>query len=397
MKIAGIIAEYNPFHNGHALQIWQTRQAKATHIVAVMSGNFVQRGDVALFSKWVRAKACVKSGVDLVIELPTPFAMAPARDFAYAGVFLLNQLGIEMLSFGSECGDIKKLQQAAHYVEVAEQSEQIAYYLKQGNSYPKSRALAVQALYGADWANLIHTPNNLLGIEYIKSIWRLNRSIEPFTISRVGAAHDQVGTQNITSASHIRTLLLQGQWEQSRRYLPDTAWSCYQLELAQKYAPCCMEQLDAVLLYRLRTSSPKELVTIADMTEGFENRVWQAGRQCHSFAECIDFLVTKRYSRARIRRILWNILLGINQDDFSKQPQYLRVLAANERGIALLRQARKVSQITISSKFANLVRAGFTQAAFEATATDIYALTSPVVQPANREYIEPFYLDKMCK
>ena len=193
MFLAGIISEYNPFHYGHAALIKKTRQNGATHIVAVMSGNFVQRGEPAVLSKWARTRQALENGVDLVVELPLPWALSGAEKFALGGVSLLDAMGTDIISFGSETGDIKSLKKAADILQSRSFSEAIKKELKNGNTFAKARQNAVLSLFDSKTAELLSSPNNILGIEYIKSIDKLKSKIEPFTTKRVGAAHDKIG------------------------------------------------------------------------------------------------------------------------------------------------------------------------------------------------------------
>ena len=194
MKTAGIIAEYNPFHNGHFYHVRQTRAAGYSHIVAVMSGNVVQRSEVACFSKWTRASAAVKSGVNLVIELPAVYAVASAEKFASAGVSLLDGLGlIDGLSFGSESGNLQELYRCAEACMKINGSAELTGFLSQGLSFPKAREKSVEQIAGSEVSKLLRTPNNILGVEYLKALQNIGSSMEPITIRRTGPAGEQRG------------------------------------------------------------------------------------------------------------------------------------------------------------------------------------------------------------
>lgn len=386
MVITGIIAEYNPFHNGHQYQLEQVRLMGATHIAVAMSGNYVQRGDLSVYSKWTRARAALLCGADLVVELPTPCAMSPARDFAHAGVFLLHALGVDRICFGSETGEIAPLKQTATWIEQAEQSDGIKQALQQGMSYPQARETVVRARYGEQAARMLREPNNLLGMEYLRAVERIAPSMEVQMIRRTGVSHDaaQPGGQ-AASASYLRGLLLEGRQEQVERYVPAPAFQVY-LNSPEYRTPVSAASLEQALLYRLRMMEISELKRIRDVTEGFENRLYRAAREAHSLAEILQELSTKRYTQSRMRRILLNCLLGINRDSFGKTPQYARILGCNARGIEILRQAKDHAPLPISPKFATLHKAGFSQAAFENKATDLYSLASQF--PCKREFTE---------
>ena len=222
MKTTGIICEYNPLHNGHLYQIQQVRKNGAEAIVAVMSGNFMQRGDVAVMDKFTRAKLAVESGVDLVIELPEPYAVAPAEVFALGGVALLSALpNVTEISFGSECGDLELLRQAADacYLCKTEYRDVMQDFLKQGHPYPEVLMHMVEQLYGTEVAEVLLEPNNTLAVEYLNAMHTLKSPLEPYTVQRRGAGHHSLllgeerpeeGTAGIASATYIRNCIQNG-------------------------------------------------------------------------------------------------------------------------------------------------------------------------------------------
>ena len=209
MKTTGIVAEYNPFHNGHKALVDRCRENEATHIVAAMSGNFVQRGSVAIMDKRARAAAAIKGGVDLVVELPVPFAVATAEVFARGGVSVLAGLGcVDALSFGAECEDLSLLQSAAKAVTDPKVDELIKTELSGGVSYPTARAYAVRTVYGPDIADVLEGPNNILAVEYLKELERRGNPMAVEPMKRVGTGHDGLtATDEFASASMLRILL----------------------------------------------------------------------------------------------------------------------------------------------------------------------------------------------
>lgn len=218
MKIAGIVAEYNPFHNGHKYQIQATRQAGAEGIVAVMSGDCVQRGSAAVFSKYDRAQAAIRNGADLVIELPCPFSCSNSEVFARSAVRLLAGLGedvVTTLSFGCESGDRNALEQAAEISAMLENSQQVRELLSQGKSYPQAMYEASIGLYGRTAEEIFSTPNNVLAVEYIKAAKRIAPWLVPYAVKREAVAHDsQAESGDFASASHIRELIKEGgEWQ----------------------------------------------------------------------------------------------------------------------------------------------------------------------------------------
>lgn len=387
MKIAGIVAEYNPFHNGHLYQIDKTRHLGATHIVAVMSGSFVQRGDIAIFDKWSRAKAALLNGVDLVVELPVQYSLSSANRFAKASVFILNQLKCDMISFGSECGDVEKLKEATKLSIISEKSKIMTDCLKKGMSYPRARQEAMTKLYGSEYSNIIANPNNLLGIEYIKAISLINDTIKPLTIMREKVEHDsQITDGKISSASYLRTLIKDNNFEQVMKFTPKSAYDIYKNARENKNAPITQNNIDNIILYKLRTMTINEFMLLPDVSEGLENRLFRASRIATSLDEFYSLVKTKRYTLARIRRIVYCALIGISLKDVCTCPQYIRVLATNKRGMEIIANAKSDATIPISPKFANLNKKSPLGIELDIKATDIASLASPQLQVCNRDF-----------
>lgn len=387
MKIAGIIAEYNPFHNGHAFQIEQTKKQGATHIVAVMSGNFVQRGDIASYSKWARAKMALLNGADLVVELSTSYALSSANTFANAGVTILNTLGIHMLSFGSESGDIELLQQTASYITQAEQSDSMREHLSKGVSYPKALEQTVAALYGKTYATVMQTANNALGIEYLRAIQKINPSIEVITIEREQVDHDSKNAgETIASASYLRELIKNSTIADIEPFVPTCVYEICEQEVEQGFSPIDHEKLEFLLLHQLRIMTQDDFLMLPDVSEGLENRLYQSARKATSLQQFYEMVKTKRYTLARIRRIAFCALLGITKEIQAIPPQYVRVLACNKKGMGILRQAKKETTIPIETKFATLNKHNPHALDIDINATDIYSLVQPNVQPCNLDF-----------
>lgn len=353
MKIAGVIAEYNPLHSGHVYQLEKTRENGATHIVAAMSGSFVQRGEVAIFDKWTRAKAALSGGVDLVVEIPAVFAVSSANRFARAGVFILHELGADMLSFGSECGDVEALKKAATATACVELDSKMATLLGSGISYPRAIYEMIKEGFSSDIAEIVKSPNNILAIEYINAIKGIVPSMVPFAVKRAFTLHDSdVAIDEFASASYIRELILRGR--DYSRYMPKTAYEACLSGISKGYSPVLMSRLEGAILYRLRTMSKGEFAAISDVSEGLENRLFEAAQNSTTLEEFYMEVKTKRYTLARIRRIAMSALLGITATDCEGLPQYIRVLAANKKGIEILKMAKGKSNIIISPKAADL-------------------------------------------
>lgn len=395
MKVSGIICEYNPFHNGHARHIGETRRNGATHIVCVMSGSFVQRGDCALMDKLERARLAVKSGADLVIELPVQYSLAPAEKFAEGAVWLLNSLGaVDELSFGSECGDVSQLSHALEVVTEAAQTkgEEIKAIMEKGYTYPRALSSAAAAIDPAA-AAIASEPNNLLAIEYIRALKSFSSKMVPFTVKRLGAAHDSAAPEGgLASASYIREQITAGN-DITRFTTP--LWAKAVTDAVNSGRTGDMTRLERVLLYKLRTSSPEEIARISDVGQGLEHRIYSA-RMAGSLEELLFSVKTKRYTMARIRRILLSLLIGITRQDMTHMPPYGRILALNEGGREILARAKGKAVIPYGSSIAKLAQKNRTAQRFaqlEGTASDIYGLSLPVITSAQDDFRAKIMID----
>ena len=371
MKVAGIIAEFNPFHNGHALLVKKAREAGYTHVIAVMSGNFVQRGEPAIFHHSVRTKAALENGVDLVLQLPCVYAMSGAQSFAGAGVEILDAFGIvDALVFGSECGDAVLLSETADAVYSDKIKALLSSELEKGISFACARENALR-LINPDYADIIKSPNNILGVEYIAALKRLGSKMKPVTFKRVGAAHDSDETDGeIAGASLIREKIRNdNEW---KNLVPETTKTVY--EDAEK---ADIHKLENTVLYKIRTVSSAELSEVPDISEGIENRIISAAKQARSLEELYFLAKTKRYSHARIRRIIWNCLLGVTSDDLELTVPYIRITGFNKNGAELIKASKETAKLPVISKPAdlqNLDEAAQRVFSLECTAGDVYAL-----------------------
>lgn len=390
MRVGAIVAEYNPFHNGHAYQIAETRRLGATHIAAVMGGHFLQRGDAASFDKWTRARAALDGGADLVLELPCPYALASAEFFARGAVELFDALGcVDLLSFGSESGDLPLLEAAARAADEAQQGQGLQTYLKQGFSYPRARQAAVADLCGAATAAVLAAPNNTLGVEYLRALHRLQSPIQPVTIPRRGAAHDAAQAQGGFASASLLRRRLAGPPEGLRDFVPPAAHSLYCEQLAAGHAPGSLPRLEVAILSRLRCMTPAQLGACADLSEGLENRLYAAARRAGSLRELFEAVKTKRYPLARIRRSVLACFLNIPREDLRTPPPYLRVLGFNAKGKEILSRAKGTAKLPLGAGLARLREQGGTCARFaalEARATDLYMLSLPKPRPCGLDY-----------
>lgn len=393
-QISVIISEYNPFHLGHAYHIAQTRRQGASHIVALLSGDFVQRGEPALFSKWARAEMALSCGVDLVLELPLPWSMATAERFAYGGVYLANALGCaHTLSFGSECGDLALLQQAAQAVEKPAVMAQARRLLASGLPFAKARQQAVAAQFGPELAEVLRSPNNTLAVEYLKALRRLQSPIQPVTICRAGAAHDSdLPAGGTASASFLRQHLLAGERD-VLALMPPAAARCAENALNAGLAPVQMEPLELAILAKLRTMKQEDFQRLPDISEGLEHRIYRAARTCASLKDLYENIKTKRYTLARIRRIIVSAFLGMDNLAGAGAPPYLRVLGFTKgEGETLLRRVTQTARLPVvvrASDVGSLREPAESLFRLEARAADLYGLASPQIQPCGTEYTTP--------
>ena len=395
MKITGIICEYNPFHNGHLYHIRKTRENGATHIAAVMSGNFVQRGDTAIMDKLERARLAVRSGADLVIELPVQYSLASAENFASGAVHLLDSLGaVDELSFGSECGDTRKLLKAMETVDLAAltHADEIKSIMEKGYTYPRALNSVVNG-YDPEAAAIIAGPNNTLAVEYLRALKRSGSAMEPFTVMREKAAHDGTeASDGFASASMLREMIENGESIDS---FTTEEWAAAVRSAVKNGETASMSRLERVILYKLRTCSVEEIAQICDVGQGLEHRIYGA-RMAGSLDELLFTVKTKRYTMARIRRIMLALLIGITKTDMEQLPPYGRILAFNERGREILARAKGSAMIPFGSSIAKLSQLGDTAERFaelEIRASDIYGLALDTVTSAQKDYRAKIMID----
>ena len=389
MHITAIVCEYNPMHNGHVYHIEQTRKLGSTHIVAIMSSNFVQRGEPAIISKEARTKMALSCGVDLVLELPSVWSMSTAERFAYSSIYILDKLSvIDSLSFGSEEGNINNLVEIANFLNLDSCLDKIKDVMKSGVSFASSREMVIKEVMGEKYSTLISKPNNILAIEYIKALKKLESNIKPMAIKRQGAEHDSdLEINSFLSAKQIRKYINDNNYN-LERFLPKDVLEIISHEVCNGKAPSSIYNLERTILYKLRSTSKNEIRNIFDVSEGLENRILSAAAKSTSLDELYENIKSKRYSLARIRRVIMSSLLGINKQLVNLKPQYVRALGFNSKGLEILKLAKgkskipivtKVSDIKSLNKDANLVFRN------EMLAGDIYNLTLPRVFPCSYE------------
>lgn len=397
MKVLGIVAEYNPFHNGHLYHLQASREmAGADCVVAVMSGNFTQRGEPAIVDKWARTEMALSNGVDLVIELPFAYAMASAEFFAYGAVKLLDSLGaVDMLSFGSESGDLESLSEAASILgdEPAEYRLALKTSLSSGKSFPAARQEAFSTYltgqFGEDHLSTsLKCPNNILGIEYLKALKRLKSGIKPITLGRSGSDYNSPSLSGkFSSATAIRRTICTEPWPEARKHLeaslPEHTLSLLEREFSLGRGPVTSSDFSLLLLSMLRKMTLDEIRALPYMEMGLENRIKQAAESTGSYDELLDTVSTRRYTGTRIQRILFCTLAGLTDrlfETFNSNggPSYIRILGLNNTGRHLLSKIKDSSALPVITKASGFKNSDISSIAsmlqLEATASDQYVL-----------------------
>ena len=352
-KVIGIIAEYNPFHNGHLYHLQKSLQmTHSSYSVAVVSGNFTQRGSTSLVDKWAKAEIAIKNGIDLVLELPLLYSISSAENFAEGAIKILDSLKVvDYLSFGSESGDISTLNMIADilYKEPKAYKNILSHELSKGLSFPKARENAL-LMYLNDirrFSNVLSSPNNILGIEYLKALKKLKTPITPITIERYNAGyHDTSYNGNVASATAIRNIVKNNGWDILRKVVPEDTFSTLLENIKVGHVVPDLSVFEKQIIYNLRKMSIQEIAELPDVSEGLENAIKNAANSCNSVVEFLNIIKSKRYTNTRIQRILLYALLGITKKDMAlskKAIPYVRVLGFNNKGKYLISEIAKAN------------------------------------------------------
>lgn len=353
LSVIGIVGEYNPFHYGHKHHIAETKRllGEDCPVVCAMSGDFIQRGEAAVYSKFARAEVAVRSGVDLVLELPVAWALSSAEGFARGAVGILGSTGVVThLSFGSECGETEPLETLAEILIDPLIGADIRSELEaqEGIPFALARQRAVAKRVG-ELSNQLETPNNILAVEYIKAIYEQGLSIKPVTIQRFGSGHDEISENGRNkSAAEIRMALANG--ADIAASVPESAYEVYRREDKLGRGPVLMANLESAMISRLRMLPESAFAALPDAGEGLSNRFAKAAREESGLDAVIAASKSKRYALSRIRRMAMCAVLGISAGMSREIPPYARVLAANARGCALLREMDGKSRIPVITK-----------------------------------------------
>lgn len=369
--MAAVICELNPFHNGHKYLFGKAAELTGEPVIAIMSGSFTQRGEAAVCSKFERAAIALRSGADLVVELPTVYAVAPAQIFARGGVEIARAFGSRSLAFGCETDDLEALWAAAQAIENEEVNAVIAGRMKNGDYYPKAAEYAVRKVCGEKAAQALSSPNNILAVEYLRAIG--DSGIAPLAVKRVGAAHDSAeGSGEYMSASALRGMLREG--KNIDNFVPEAP--------GEITFPGLLER---ALLFRLRSMTAGDFRALPEVGEGLENRIVSAVKSGSSIEEILSSLKTKRYTHARLRRILACSALGITAELQEQNASYCRVLGFNEKGASLLKNCR----FEVVTSVAKALRGESINSRFIQTdimATDLAALAYKKIKPCGEDF-----------
>ena len=371
--VAGIIAEFNPFHSAHKYLIDCARQDGADTVVCVMSGYFVQRGEGAIFTKWARAEAALKCGADIIIELPVRYSMSTAMKFALGGVKLLDSINVDCIYFGSECGDEKLIKEVAD--KVLESDGEILRFLKEGMSYAAAREAAV----GSD---ILSNPNDTLAVEYINAIKQINSKMNYKAVKRIGANHDSLKKGEFCSAGYLRNNL-----NELKEYVPDDAYKIFKKQIDDGFVYDYSKAKLPVMI-KLRSMTKQEIYALPDISEGLGDRLYNAIRVSKDYEELISNTKSKRYTEARVRRILMSALLLIEKSEITDLPKYIKVLGFNKNAECLFKNA-KLPVIIRANEKKSLDKSSIQEYNLECRADDIYALLLKKSLPCGATMTQP--------
>ena len=401
-KVLGIIAEYNPFHNGHLFHLNESKKLTgSSYTVASMSGNFAQRGNTSIIDKWSKAKSAIECGVDLVVELPVLYSTSSAENFAEGAIKILDSLKVvDYLSFGTETADINLLNNIATVLneEPKEYKSLLSEELKKGLSYPKARENALM-IYLNDikkYSNVLSSPNNILGIEYIKALKKYNSIIQPIAMPRHESGHNDLNYHgNIASSTAIRNITKNNGFDILRNLMPEPSYTNLIKNIKVGHVVPDLSVFEKEIIFNLRKMSIYDISQLPDVSEGLEFAIKNAANSCNSLVELLNIIKSKRYTQTRIQRILLYSLLGITKKDIaiSKKTQpYVRVLGFNEKGKYLISEVAKANPklniITSVKKFTdkNLNRNLKSMLEKDIWATDVYTIGYEYDSWSNLDY-----------
>ena len=411
-KVLGIVAEYNPFHNGHFYHMQESKKiTEADSCICVISGNFTQRGEPSIVNKWAKTYMALCCGADLVIELPTIYSISSAENFASGAIKIFDSLKIVTdISFGAECNDLATLNNIANvfYSEPVNYKTILNHELKRGLSYPMARENAV-LMYLNDikrYANVLSNSNNILAIEYLKALKQQKSMIQPNIVPRKNVYYnDQKIVDDFASATAIRKLMLNREYAEVRKVVPRSTYQIIGEEYKKNHIILGIKKYEKEIIYALRVMPIEEIQNLPDVNEGLEFAIKKAASETNNIEELIEKVKSKRYTQTRIQRILLYVLLGITKkdmEDSKKMVPYVRVLGFNSRGKILIseimNQNPKLNMITSVGKYVNKKMPKNKQLArmldLDINATNIYTLGYGGESKANLDYTQNMIIIK---
>ena len=377
LRAIGIIAEFNPLHKGHKYLIEEAKKQGET-VICVLSSNFVQRGDTAIVEKRIRTLSALKNGTDIVIELPVLWSMSTAQNFALGAVSALKEAGCEKIIFGSEEGDIKSLSECAEILSSDQFSALLSEELKKGVTFAAARQKAAEKL-GAK-KDILSGANNNLGLEYIIAAKSLNYKVQFETVKRIGASHDSLEEAEFVSASFVREKLKLGDFEKAKEYMPEIVFNPENIS--------DIKRIETAILGILRTKTLEELSLLPDLSEGLQNKLFSAIRKATSLNDLYEKIKVKRYTLARIRRLVLSAFIGADNEFFMKPLPYLRVLGFSKNGSRYLKKLKSssVPVITRTADINDLSATAKKVFETEAKASDLFGLTLKTPLECGTEY-----------
>lgn len=373
MKICAVVAEFNPFHNGHAYLLEKIRSSGYSHIVVVMSGNYVQRGEAAIFPKDARAKAALQMGANLVIELPTVKVLATAEKYAFSALSVIKKLGnqINALAFGTETENFENLVEIKEILGTELFKKEVKLQLEKGLSFAVCRENAVRNISKSPYiANEIKKPNNILAVEYLKAMDKLGMSLDCLPVKRMEVPGKYF------SASKLREMIIQENLD-FKNYIPEKL--DFNTNLKASYF-----EMGREIICKLRSLEKSDFARLPDVSEGLENRIRSAVKKACSFPELLEFAKTKRYAMARIKRIILCAFLGIDSNMASAEIPYVRVLGSDKKGFEILKNVDS----PVVTRYSDVLKLGSDAQNFfelENKFTNIYYSLTKEILPCEKE------------
>lgn len=394
MKITGIIAEYNPFHNGHAYQIKAAKERGSDCAVAVCGGLFSQRGELSVCTKTAKAKAAAAGGADLVIELPLCYTLSPAPDFAAGGVKIIDALGCaDFLTFGCEEENPDRLFDVLKALETIENTDAVKNALKNGCSLPSSRQQALFEI-NPEFADIISKPNNILALEYISALKKIGSAVTPVAVPRKGALHGSGEIfENICSATKLREIM-RNDIQSAAQFMPKGSFDIISNEAERGRAPLDISRIENAMLFSLRKLGSDDISQINGVCEGMENLICEGIKEHTSIEKIVEYCSGKRYTKSRIRRILMCSVLGITKELAHVFPPYIRVLGFNEIGREALKIIKKTASVPVVTKASEIPKiSDNAKAVFavESLAADLVSLAFDPPGKSGLEFTENFF------